>query len=47
MLTVAVLSDGRIVSGSWDKTLRIYDASTGQCVRMLEGVKDGYMCTIS
>ena len=35
--SVAVLPDGRIVSGSFDKTIRIWDANTGQCVRVFEG----------
>ena len=29
---VAVLSDGRVVSGSVDNTERIWDLSTGECV---------------
>ena len=37
MYSVAVLPDGRIVSGSFDKTIRIWDATTGQCVRVFEG----------
>jgi WD40 repeat protein len=37
--SVAVLESGKIVSGSWDKTLRIWD-SNGTCERVLEGHTD-------
>ncbi len=34
---MAVLSDSRIVSGSDDNTLRIWDAKSGICAMILEG----------
>ena len=34
---VATLSDGRLVSGSADKTLRVWSPATGECERVLEG----------
>jgi WD40 repeat protein len=35
---VVALSDGwRVVSGSNDTTLRVWDVDTGECVRELEG----------
>ena len=34
---VAVLPDGRCVSGSWDNTLRVWDSNTGECLRSMEG----------
>ena len=37
---MAVLSDGRIVSSSGDKTVRIWNSDTGECVRVLEGHSD-------
>ena len=39
MTSVSVLPDGRIVSGSWDKTIRIWNLSTGEsnCEAILEG----------
>ena len=49
---MAVLPDGRVVSGSGDKTLRIWDSVTGECVKILEGHAGVYMicdyfCNIS
>ena len=37
---MAVLSDGRIVSGSGDSTVRIWNGSSGECERVLEGHSD-------
>ncbi len=34
---MAVLPDGRIISGSNDKTLRVWDAESGQCLNTLSG----------
>jgi WD40 repeat protein len=35
---VVALSDGqRVVSGSNDRTLRVWDVDTGECVRELKG----------
>jgi WD40 repeat protein len=36
---LSILPDGRIVSGSYDKTLRIWNASKGDCERILSGHK--------
>ena len=37
---VAVLGDGRVVSGGYDNTLRVWDVDTGVCERVLEGHTD-------
>jgi WD40 repeat protein len=29
-----------VVSGSWDKTLRVWDVDTGDCERVLRGHRD-------
>jgi ankyrin repeat protein len=34
---LAVLSDGRLASASWDKTIRVWRPSTGVCEAVLEG----------
>ena len=34
---MAVLSDGRIVSGSDGKSLRIWNGASGECERVMEG----------
>ena len=34
---LAVLDDGRVVSGSFDGTLRVWDVASGQCLNTLEG----------
>ena len=40
--SVSVTPDGRrAVSGSSDKTLRVWDLESGACLRTLEGHSDG------
>ena len=34
---MAVLSDGRVVSGSGDNTLKVWDWVSGQCLQTLSG----------
>ena len=40
MYAVAVLSDGRVVSGSRDNTLKVWDSVSGQCLQTLSGHTD-------
>ena len=35
--SLVALADGCVVSGSWDNTLRVWNAATGECERTLEG----------
>jgi WD40 repeat protein len=38
VICVVALSDGRrVVSGSYDNTLRVWDVDTGECMRELKG----------
>ena len=36
---MVILHDGRILSGSEDETLRIWNSTTGECVKVVEGHK--------
>ena len=38
---VVVLSNGHVVSGSGDDTLKVWDPSSGQCLRTLTGHRNG------
>jgi len=38
---LAVLPDYKIASGSWDKTVRVWDAANGECLYTLYGHTDG------
>ena len=38
--SVAVLEGGRLASGSWDKTIKVWEVATGACVTTLEGHSD-------
>ena len=38
---VAALSNGRVVSGSCDDTLKVWDPSSGACLRTLAGHRSG------
>ena len=37
VLSLAVLADGHLVSGSQDKTVRIWNLVSGTCDRVLDG----------
>ena len=41
---VSVLPDGKIVSGSYDDTVRVWDTATGELVQTLEGHGGTVMC---
>ena len=46
-MSVAVFPDGlRVVSGSSDDTLKVWDVATGKCVATLEGHSGGVRCGV-
>ena len=47
-MSVAVFPDGRrVVSGSEDKTLKVWDIETGKCLATLEGHSKLVRCAAS
>jgi WD40 repeat protein len=42
--SVTALGDGRLASASHDKTVRVWDPNTGECLRVLEGHADRVNC---
>jgi hypothetical protein len=42
--SVEVIDNEMIVSGSYDKTIKIWNSKTGACIRTLEGHTDGVSC---
>ncbi len=45
-MSVAVLPDGNAISASRDKTLKVWDLKTGQCVMTLKG-HAGYVISVA
>ena len=46
VLCIAVLPHGRVVSGSGDCTLKVWDVATGKCVATLQGHSSGVRCGV-
>ena len=40
------LQDGRVLSGSFDRSLHVWDLTTGQCVQQLTGHTDVVSCVV-
>ena len=45
-MCVVELGDGRVVSGAYDKSLRVWDVGTGECVQVLEGHTEQVKCVV-
>ena len=43
---VVQLADGRIVSGSYDNTLRVWDSGSGACILQLTGHTKMVYCVV-
>lgn len=43
---MASLGDGRVASGSRDNTIKVWDASSGECLQTLSGHSDSISCMI-
>ena len=46
MKCVVELGDGRLASCSGDESVRVWDVSTGECVKTLEGHEDCVDCVV-
>ena len=46
VMSVIQLMDGRICSGSWDKTIRVWNAVSGVCEKVLQGHTNSVMSVI-
>ena len=47
-MSVAISPDGRrVVSASYDKTLKVWDVATGKCVATLKGHSEHVRCAAS
>ena len=46
MLRVVELGDGRLASCSKDRSVRVWDVGTGECVQTLEGHEDPVYCVV-
>jgi len=40
IFSLAVLSDRSLISGSSDKTIKIWNIKTGECIKTLEGINN-------
>ena len=44
---VAAMSEGRVISGSYDKTIKLWDVDEGTCLKTFKGHKGVVTCLVS
>ena len=46
VVCILQLADGRVATGSWDKSVKLWDAASGACVATWTGHTDNVRCIV-